>query len=110
VWCRVAILDPSGVEWAAWRVPGRGAPDLDVADSLARLQLAARRGGRRLVLQEVCPELDELLELTGLRRELVGRPRRPPSERLGGELLGEAEGGEEGCGVEKRVDGHDPPV
>jgi hypothetical protein len=70
-WCRVTILDPSGSEWAGWWVPGHGAPDLAVADALAQLQLAARRGGRRLVLRHLCPELEELLVLTGLRDELV---------------------------------------
>ena len=41
-------------------------PDVAAVAALARLQLAARRSGCRVALQQVAPELDELLELMGL--------------------------------------------
>ena len=72
--------------------PERG-PDLVLVDALARLQLAARRHGWTLRIPEPSADLVELLELLGLRVE----------------LLGEAEGGEE-VGVEEAVIPDDPSV
>ena len=51
---------------------GQGVPDLSVVDDLARLQLAVRRTGGRMLLEDVAPSLSRLLELTGLRREVGG--------------------------------------
>ena len=48
------------------------APDCVAVDALARLQLTARRLGRRLVLRDVSPDLQALLCFAGLR-EVVGR-------------------------------------
>lgn len=42
------------------------APDGETIDALARLQLTARRLGRRVRLLDACRELKELLVLTGL--------------------------------------------
>jgi len=42
------------------------APDMVVVELLARLQLEAGRSGRSLQLQRACPELQELLNFTGL--------------------------------------------
>lgn len=53
-------------------VAEKGKPDLDAVDALARLQLVARRLGCSVQLQEITPELAELLDLVGLRRELGG--------------------------------------
>lgn len=62
-------------------------------DALARAQLAARRAGGILLLVDASARLVELLDLAGLR----------------GQMLGEAEGGEE-AGVQKGVEPGDLPV
>ena len=51
-------------------VGGIVAPDAVAVDGLARLQLAARRLGTRITLQNVPERLHELLELTGLYQVL----------------------------------------
>ncbi len=66
-------------------------------DVLARLELTARRAGRRLVLERASPELAELLAFCGLTAALdLQRPVR------------QAEQGEEAGGVEERVERDDP--
>jgi ATP phosphoribosyltransferase regulatory subunit HisZ len=55
-------------------------PDLPTVDLLARLQLAARRLGRDLRLENVSGELRELLELVGLREVLGVEAGRQPEE------------------------------
>jgi hypothetical protein len=65
-------------------------------DVLARLELTARRAGRRLLLERASPELAELLAFCGLTVAL--RLQRP---------VRQAEQGEEAGGVEERVDGDD---
>ena len=59
-------------------------PDLALVDSLARLQLDARRRGGRLRLRNATDELCGLLELVGLADVLAVEPRREP--KLGEEL------------------------
>jgi len=52
-------------------------PDVGTVDALARMALAARRGGSRLELLDACPDLRELLWLVGLAElavEVVGQP------------------------------------
>ena len=49
-------------------------PDLALVDALARLQLAARRQGRQIRIVNPPPELVELLDLVGLRVEVLGEP------------------------------------
>jgi hypothetical protein len=95
------VLIRGGVEVASWSLPGRGHPDLEVVDELARLQLAARRLGHRIELRDACAELTELLDLVGFG-EVVSRGAGLPRE-----VGGQAEGGEEG-GVEEVVVPHDP--
>ncbi len=60
-------------------------PDLALVDSLARLQLGARRRGGRLRLRNVNSELRGLFELFGLADVLALEPRRQPEllEELG---------------------------
>ena len=60
-------------------------PDLALVDSLARLQLDARRRGGRLRLRNATDELRGLLELVGLADVLAVEPRREPKlgEQLG---------------------------
>ncbi|HLM96071.1 MAG TPA: hypothetical protein VK283_07130 [Acidimicrobiales bacterium] len=51
---------------------GQGAPDLSMVDDLARLQLAVRRAGGRMHLEDVAPALSRLLDLAGLGRKVRG--------------------------------------
>jgi hypothetical protein len=66
VWCRVAVLEPAGNELARFTLSGPLRSGLAVVDRLARLRLAVGRGGRVLVVRDLCRELEELLELAGL--------------------------------------------
>ncbi len=70
------IVDADTEEIVA-RVDARR-PDLALVDSLARLQLDARRRGGRLRLHNVTDELRGLLELVGLADVLAVEPRREP--------------------------------
>lgn len=97
-WARVIIVAPDGTR-RVQLLAGPGAPDLAVVNELARLQLAARRAGCRVRLEDVCAALAELLELAGLRREAGGLRR---------EAGGQAEGREELAGLQERVDPGDP--
>jgi len=54
---------------------------LEIVDALARLQLAARRGGYRVELAAAPEELVELVELAGLGEVLGVEPRRQPEQR-----------------------------
>jgi hypothetical protein len=71
-------------------------PDADTIETLARLQLEARRCGVELRLRNVSLELGELLELTGLR------------DVLRVEAEGQAEEREERLGVEEERELDDP--
>lgn len=79
-------------------------PDVRTVDALARLQLIARRMGRRIRLKGASRELRELLCLMGLRDAV-------PCE--GGSALearGQAEEREELLGVEEEGDAADSPA
>lgn len=80
-----------GVEVASWplRCEG-GRVDLGAVNTLARLQLEARRKGCTVWLRHACPDLIELLELVGLLQ-----------------VIRQAEGLEQG-GVEEVVVPDDP--
>ena len=52
-------------------------PDAATIDALARLQLTARRLGRRVVLRSACGELEALVLLLGLRDVLPCRGTDP---------------------------------
>jgi ABC-type transporter Mla MlaB component len=73
--------------------------DASTIDALARLQLTARRLGRRMRLRDAPPRLRELLAFFGLTDAvpLV-------------QVVGEPEQGEHARGVEERVEPGDPPV
>jgi hypothetical protein len=70
---RVVIFRADGSRDIAWLV-GDGSPDLGTVNTLARLQLACRRGGDRVRLEKVSRTLAELLELTGLRAQFERQP------------------------------------
>jgi hypothetical protein len=57
---------------------GDGPPDLAVVEALARYQLMIRRAGGRMWLEELSPELAELLDLAGLREEVTGEADPEP--------------------------------
>ena len=99
-WGWVVLMGPRRAEVTAWWIGGQGRPDLahhrknnarDV-DGLARSQLFAHRLGGSLVLRYACEELEALLDLVGLRREVGGQ----------------TEGGEQVLGVEEGVEPGDP--
>ena len=93
----MVVLFRGDDEVASWLL--RGHPGLEMVDGLARLQLAARRGGFRVTLRKASPALSELLDLAGLGQVLPVVPLR--------EAEGEAEGGEQ-AGVEEVVVPDDP--
>jgi len=72
-------------------------------EALARLQLTARRHGRRIRLQRVSPELQQLIEFVGLADVLGVRPALRGRSR-------DAEEREHPRGIEERVDPDDPPL
>jgi ABC-type transporter Mla MlaB component len=76
--------------------------DAATIDALARLQLSARRRGRRIGLRDATPELRDLLALMGLS-EIV--PCVPES---GLDAVGEAEEREPARRVEEEGDPGDP--
>ena len=79
-------------------------PDLEIVDALARLELAARRRGARLLLVHAPADLCRLLDLSGLRDAvLVERP-------LSLEFEGQTEEREQVRGVEEEARPDDPPV
>jgi hypothetical protein len=69
-WCRVTVVGPDGSALGGWTLRGDRPPDLATVDRLARLHLAARSVGGHAVLNDVAPELAELLELAGLGETL----------------------------------------
>ena len=58
-WCRLSVVDESGA-----------LPDMSIVDQIARLALTARRAGGQLLIESVCDELAELLDLAGLGVEV----------------------------------------
>jgi hypothetical protein len=87
----VEIVIPCDVAWV-------GRADVHVVDALARLQLAAKRRGRRLVLQNAPPDLADLVGLMGLAGVLGVEPWRQAEQR------------EERLGVEEERELGEPPA
>ena len=84
-------------------------PDATTIDALARLQLTARRLGRRVELRSACEELEDLLTLTGLLGVLtVGGP--VPVVASAVEARREPELREQAPRVEGEADPGDPTV
>ena len=91
-------LERTGADVLVCDVAALTDPDAGTVEALARLQLTARRLGRRIRLRDPSRELRELLDLFGLTEVLRVEPRRQPEER------------EQPLGVEERVEMGDPPV
>jgi hypothetical protein len=73
-------------------------PDVVTIDALARLELAARRGGLRFRLHDASDQLRDLIAFVGLTDVLRVEPRR------------QAEQGEERVGIEEERELDDPAV
>ena len=97
-----SLLESSDAELVVCDVGTLVDPDAAAVDALARLQLTARRLGRRVLLREACGELQDLLAMMGLGEVL---PCGPDS---GVEPRGQAEEREQGLGVEEEADPGDP--
>lgn len=69
----IVMVDPDGAEVARWPLPSRRPLDLSVVDELARMALAARRQGCTLRVRAPRAALVELLDLAGLRVEVLGQ-------------------------------------
>jgi hypothetical protein len=78
-------------------------PDLRTVETLARVQLAARRAGASIRLRHACPALRDLLAWSGLAELL------PPAAESGVEGDGLVEQREEVL-VDEEVDPRDPPA
>jgi anti-anti-sigma regulatory factor len=83
-------------------VAGVTSPDAVVADTLARLQLQARRVGLQMHLSRASPALVELLSLTGLLDVL------PLAPALGVETGGKAEQRKQRCRIQEERDPGNP--
>ena len=79
------------------------AADARSVDALARLQLTARRLGRRIRLHRASSELDALLSFLGLAAVVGGRA-------ASGHCRRQAEERKQPLGVEERVDRDDAPA
>jgi len=91
------LLEASGADIALCDVAALPA-DAAAVDAVARIALAARRMGRRLVLREATDDLLDLLAFAGVAGPLGIEPWRQPEER------------EERLGVEEERELGDPPA
>jgi hypothetical protein len=101
-----AIVQASGAEVIVCDVRALAA-DCRSVDALARLQLIARRLGRRIRLHRVSHELEALLSFAGLAEVVGGVGIAGLCVRGRGR---QAEEREEARGVEERVDRDDAPA
>jgi len=90
-----ALLEATGADVALCDV-GALPADLVAIDALARIQLAARRKGRQVVLRHAADDLRDMLALVGL----AGALRIEPG--------GQAEQRKQGVGVEEERELDDP--
>jgi anti-anti-sigma regulatory factor len=92
----LVVVDQQGSETVVAHLDA-ACPDLILIDVLARVHMATRRGGLRLLLRDVTPDLREMIELCGLGCVLTLEARR------------QAEIGEQ-LGVEEVVEPGDPAL
>ena len=100
-----ALLERSDAKVVVCDVGTLVDPDLGAVNALARLQLTARRLGRRILLLHACSELRELLTLMGLRDIVPLCAGLLPLE-----LRGEAKERKQARGVEEEADSDDLPL
>lgn len=103
-WTKVVLRSSNGAEVASWPLASGDRPDLATIDTLARLQLVARRLGASVRLRDAGAELLGLLDLVGLAQVLTEDTGVAGS---GLQVVGEAECGEE-VRVEEVVVADDP--
>ena len=96
------MLEGSGADLVIWDLSSLGDPDAGTIDALARMQLTARRLGRRVQLRHACADLEDLVAFTGLGDVL------PLYGALRLEAGRQPEEGEEPRGVEEEADPDDP--
>ncbi len=99
-----ALFDRAGRGLVDCDVGALDEPDAVTLDVLARLQLAARRRGRRLRLRGACGELLDLLAFVGLDDAL------PCGCASGLEPSGQPEDREQALGVQEEADPGDRAV
>lgn len=87
LWARLVLVVPDGTELVLL-LATEETPDLAVVGGLSLLQLAVRRVGASLRLEQVAAPLQELLDLCG----------------LGAEVAGQRKAREKPLGVEERMD------
>jgi ABC-type transporter Mla MlaB component len=103
LWERIRpLLECTDAEVVVCDVTALGDPDAVTIDALARLQLAARRCGRRVRVRHACAELKGLLDLMGLA-DVV-----PCVDGLPLEARGKAEQREQPPRVQEEGDPGDP--
>ena len=96
-----AMLEGSAADLIVCDVSSVGNPDAGTIDALARMQLTARRLGRRVQLRHACADLQDLVAFTGLGDVL---PLYGPLRLEAGR---QPEEGEESRGVEEEADPDD---
>ena len=96
-----AMLEASDADQLVCDVKTLTAPDAVTVDGLARLQLTARRLGRRITLRHACDELRGMLAFAGLNEVLVCVDLLLVAE-------GQSEQREQVRGVEEEADPGDP--
>jgi ABC-type transporter Mla MlaB component len=99
-----AMLDGHDAEPLVCDVAAIRMPDAVTVDALARIQLTARRHGRRITLRDASRELQELLDLMGLGDVI------PCGEGSGIEATRQTEEREQGGSVEEEGDPADRSV
>jgi hypothetical protein len=80
LWARMVVVAADGSRLTI-PLAGDGPPDLAVVEALARFQLMARRAGDRVWLEDVSAALGDLLDLAGLRRQMIRQPERREQAR-----------------------------
>lgn len=79
----IAVVVDGDAVVASWQVDCRDRPNLAVVDTLAKLQLSARRLGLSVRLTDPSAELCELLDLVGLADWLEAGRKTEGGEQLG---------------------------
>jgi hypothetical protein len=72
LWCRIIWVTPGGDEVTSTVDGGASPPDLAAVHALAWCLLRARRAGGCMRLRDVREDLEALLDLVGLLREMRG--------------------------------------